>query len=104
MRKGVWGVKAVREAFQEKVMSTSGVEDSRSAREGCLCGWGITAGCMLLSPERRRQAEVRVGDAAPSVVSSGTALTAVLKSLNSTLRAAGNQEWFLLVEGGHWAP
>lgn len=74
------------------------------AREGSLCGWGVIASCMLLSPERRRWAEVRVGDATPSVVSSGTALTVMLRSLNSTLRAAGNQEWFLLVEGGRWAP
>lgn len=29
-------MKAVGEVFQEKVISAAGVEDSRSAREGCL--------------------------------------------------------------------
>ena len=37
-------MKAVREGFQEKVISALGDEDSRSGREGCPRGCGITAG------------------------------------------------------------
>lgn len=105
MRTGAEGAKAVREGFQEEVISASGVEGSRSAREGwCPRVWGVTAGCMWLEPKRRRQEVARAGVAEPWGVSAHRALPAVLKSLNFAPRAVENQGWFLLVKGGPWAP
>lgn len=93
MRTGAGGAKAVREGFQEEVISASGVEGSRSVREGCPRVWGVTAGSMWLEPKRRRQEVVRAGVVESPGVSPCRALTAII-TLDSTLRAVGNQDIF----------
>lgn len=92
-RTGAGGAKAVREGFQEEVISASGVEGSRSVREGCPRVWGVTAGSMWLEPKRRRQEVVRAGVVESPGVSPCRALTAII-TLDSTLRAVGNQDIF----------
>lgn len=54
-------MKAVREGFQEEVVSALGVQGSRSAREARLRVWGVMAGSMKLEPKRRRQEVVTAG-------------------------------------------